>query len=72
MDKFVCYFYNVSISSKMLYHIHDVLIQDINELLPQTNVSLHYTLRKVDQCVDLFAKLETSSYADFLTHVSPP
>jgi hypothetical protein len=49
-----------------------VLIQDIKELLSQTNVSLHHTLREGNQCADFFAKLGASSDADFLTHASPP
>jgi hypothetical protein len=54
------------------YHIHAVLIQDINELISQTNVSLHHTRREGNQCADFFAKLEASSDADFLTHTSSP
>jgi hypothetical protein len=49
-----------------------VLIQDIKELLSQTNVSLHHTLREGNQCANFFAKLGASSDVDFLTHVSPP
>ncbi|MCI14143.1 S-like ribonuclease [Trifolium medium] len=54
------------------YHTHVVLIQDIKELLAQTNVSLYHTLRERNQCADFFAKLGASSDADFLTHASPP
>jgi hypothetical protein len=53
------------------FHIYAVLIQDIKELLSQTNVSLHRTLREENQCVYFFAKLEASSDADFLTYASP-
>jgi hypothetical protein len=52
--------------------IHVVLIQDIKELLSQTNVSLYHTLREGNQCANFFDKLVTSSDASFLTHVSPP
>jgi hypothetical protein len=48
-----------------------VLIQDKKELLSQTNVSLHHTLREGNQCADFFAKLGALSDADFLTHASP-
>ncbi|PNX97264.1 S-like ribonuclease [Trifolium pratense] len=54
------------------YHIHVVLIQDIKELLSQTNVSLHHRLREENQCAGFFAKLGASSDADFLTDASPP
>jgi hypothetical protein len=48
------------------------LIQDIKELLSQTNVSLYHTLREGNQCADFFAKLGAFSDASFLTPVSPP
>jgi hypothetical protein len=47
------------------------MIQNIKELLSQTNVSLCHTLREGNQCADFFAKLGATSDADFLTHVSP-
>jgi hypothetical protein len=65
--------YTVSTSSKgshVKYHIHAVLIQDIKELLSQTNVSFYHTLREGNQCAHFFAKLEASSDAGLLTHVS--
>jgi hypothetical protein len=62
----------MNIMPQVKFHIHVVLIQDIKDLLSQTNVSLHRTLRDENQCADFFAKLETSSDANFLTHVSPP
>jgi hypothetical protein len=49
-----------------------VLIQDIKELFSQANVSLHHTLREVNQCADFFAKLGVISEVDFLSHASPP
>jgi hypothetical protein len=54
------------------YHIHVVLIQDIKELISQTNVSLYHTLREGNQCTDVFAKLGASSDTDFLTHAFSP
>ncbi|GAU16633.1 hypothetical protein TSUD_325830 [Trifolium subterraneum] len=56
---------------RVSYHIHAVLIPDINESLSQINVSLNHTLTEGNQCADLFAKLKASLDADFLTHVSP-
>ncbi|PNX60489.1 S-like ribonuclease, partial [Trifolium pratense] len=50
------------------YHIHAVLIQDIKELLCQTNVYLHHTLKEMNQCADFLAKLGASSDVDYLTH----
>jgi hypothetical protein len=54
------------------YHIYAVLIQDIKELISQTNGTLHHTLREGNQCADFFAKLGASSDVDLLTHSSPP
>jgi hypothetical protein len=54
------------------YHIHAVLIQDIKELLSQSNISLYHTLREGNQCADFFAKLGASLDVDFLTHAFPP
>ncbi|PNX82695.1 replication A1-like protein [Trifolium pratense] len=77
IDELVCY--SDSLHSVNLikgphakYHIHAVLIQDIKELLSQTNVSLYHMLREGNQCADFFAKLGAFSDADYLTHTSPP
>ncbi|KAK2392428.1 hypothetical protein QL285_065789 [Trifolium repens] len=77
IDELVCYsdslhFVNLIKGPQVKFHVNAVLIQDIKELLSQTNVSLHHTLREGNQCADLFAKLGASSDADFLTHASPP
>ncbi|MCI01506.1 ribonuclease H protein, partial [Trifolium medium] len=77
IDEFVCYsdsLHHVSLikGPHVKYHIHAVLIQDIKELLSQTNVSLYHTLREGNQCADFFAKLGVSLDADFSTHASPP
>jgi hypothetical protein len=39
------------------YHTHAVLIQDIKELLSQSNVSLYHTLREGNQCADFSLNL---------------
>jgi ribonuclease HI len=75
IDEFVCYSdslhcVNLIKGPQVRYHIHAVLIQDIKELLSQTNVSLFHTLREGNQCADFFAKLGASSDVGFLTHVS--
>ncbi|GAU40372.1 hypothetical protein TSUD_319840 [Trifolium subterraneum] len=54
------------------YQNHVVLIQDMNELIFQNNVSLCHTLREGNQCVDFFAKFGASLDADFSSHDSPP
>jgi hypothetical protein len=63
IDELVCYsdslhYVNLIKGPQVKYHIHAVLIQDIKELLFQTNVSVYHTLREENQCVD------------FLTHAS--
>ncbi|KAK2370257.1 hypothetical protein QL285_083322 [Trifolium repens] len=63
---------NLIKGSEVKYYIYAMLIQDINELLSQTNASLHHTLREKNQCADFFAKLEASSDTDFLTHALSP
>jgi ribonuclease HI len=77
IDELVCY--SVSLhcvnfikGPQVRYHINVVLIQDINELLSQTNVYFYHTLRERNQCADFFAKFGASLDASFLTHVSPP
>ncbi|GAU16657.1 hypothetical protein TSUD_326070 [Trifolium subterraneum] len=54
------------------YHVHAVLIQDIKELISQSNVTLCHTLGEENQCVNFLAKLGASADADILIHVSPP
>ncbi|KAK2421829.1 hypothetical protein QL285_032414 [Trifolium repens] len=76
IDELVCYSdslhcVNLIQGPQVKFHIHAVLIQDIKELLSQTNFSLHHTLREWDQCADFFAKLRASSDVDFLTFASP-
>ncbi|GAU25827.1 hypothetical protein TSUD_30910 [Trifolium subterraneum] len=77
IDELVCYYdslncVNLIKGPHVKYRIHAVLIQDMKELLSQTNVSLHHTLREENQCADFFAKLGASSNADFLIHAFPP
>jgi ribonuclease HI len=77
IDELVCYSdslhcVNLIKGPQVKFHIHGVLIQEIKELLSQTNISLHHTLREGNQCADFVAKLGASSDVYFLTHASPP
>ncbi|MCH94411.1 S-like ribonuclease [Trifolium medium] len=77
IDELICYSdslhcVNFIKGPHVKYHIHAVSIQNIKELLSQTNVSLYHTLREGNQCADFFAKLGASSDADFSTHAFPP
>jgi hypothetical protein len=76
VDELVCYLFFTLCQlikvPQIKYHIYAVLIQDINELLFQTNVSLSHTLREWNQYADFFTKLGVSSDVDFLTHFSLP
>jgi ribonuclease HI len=69
-DSLVCI--NLINGSLEKYHIHVVLIQDIKELLHQSNVTVCHTLREGNQCADFLAKLGASSDVDLLIHDSPP
>ncbi|GAU50021.1 hypothetical protein TSUD_186220 [Trifolium subterraneum] len=56
IDELVCYsdsLHCVNLIKDPLakYHIHAVLIQDIKELLSQTNVSLYHTLRVINMMI---------------------
>jgi ribonuclease HI len=60
---------NVSTPS---YHTYAVLIQDIKDLLHDSNFTLHHTLREGNHSADFMAKLGASSADDFILHSSPP
>jgi hypothetical protein len=62
IDKLICYSdslhcVNPIKSPQVKFHIHVVLIQNIKEVLSQTYVSLHHTLRERNQCAYFFVKL---------------
>jgi len=40
----------------MKYHVHVVMIQDIKELIEQSNITIYPTLREGNQCADFMAK----------------
>ena len=53
------------------YHIYVVRIQDIKQMLQQTNATITHTLREGNYCADYMAKLETSSDVELLHHDVP-
>jgi ribonuclease HI len=56
----------------MMFDVYDVLIQDIKDLIQQSNVTICHTLREENQCVELMAKLGVSSDIELLLCDSPP
>ncbi|GAU11996.1 hypothetical protein TSUD_196200 [Trifolium subterraneum] len=53
------------------YHVYAVLIQDIKELMSQSNITLCHTLREGNNCADFLAKFGASSDSDLTIHASP-
>ncbi|GAU40444.1 hypothetical protein TSUD_397630 [Trifolium subterraneum] len=77
IDELVCYSdsllcINLIKGPIVKYHVYAVLIQDINELICQSNVTLCHTFREGNQCADFLTKLGASSDADLIIHASPP
>ncbi|XP_045809964.1 uncharacterized protein LOC123904334 [Trifolium pratense] len=77
IDELVCYSdslhcINLIKGPQVKFHMHAVLIQDMKDLIYQSNVSLCHTLREDNQCADFFAKLGASSNTDFISHDCPP
>lgn len=56
----------------MRYHVYAVLIQDVKDLIGQSNVIVCHTLREENHCADFFAKLRPNSDTELLYHGSPP
>jgi len=54
----------------MRYHVYVVLIQDVKDLIRQCNVTVCYTLRKGNQCVNFMAKLGAGSDTKLFYHDS--
>jgi len=54
------------------YHVFAVLIQNIKQLLLQSNITVSHTLREGNQCINFLAKLGASSDDGFVLHDSPP
>jgi len=43
----------------MRYHVYAILIQDVKNLIGQSNIIVCHTLREGNQCANYFAKLGT-------------
>jgi len=56
----------------MGYRVYVVSIQDVKDLIGQSNVIVCHTLREGNQCTDYFAKLGDNSDSELIYHVSPP
>jgi hypothetical protein len=63
---------NLIKGSNIRYQVYDVLIQDIKELLSQSNITLCHTLREGNNCADFLANFKASSNSDLTIHASPP
>jgi len=55
----------------MMFNVYDVLIQDIKDLIHQSNVTICHTLREGNRCADFIAKLGASSDKELLLCDSP-
>jgi len=54
------------------FHVYDVLIQNIKDLLSSRNFTLHHSLRESNHCADFLAKLGASNDVDLVVYSSPP
>lgn len=54
------------------FHVYDVLIQDIKELIEESFVTVHHTLSEGNKCADYIAKLGASFNNDVTIHPSSP
>lgn len=54
------------------YHVYDVLIQDIKDLLNSRGYTLHHTLRESNQSADFMAKLGAFADDVLTVHSTPP
>ncbi|PNY07744.1 replication A1-like protein [Trifolium pratense] len=73
IDELVCYFdslhyINLIKGPNINYHVYVVLIQDIKELVSQSNTTLCHALREGNNCADFL----DSSDSDLTTHAFPP
>lgn len=55
----------------MKYHVHVVLIQDIKELIEQSNITIYYTLHEGNQCLDFKASQYNYLSAKPFSHTMP-
>jgi len=74
---FMCYsdsLHSVSLINgpSMKFHVYATLIQDIKDLIIQSNTSILHTLRDGNNCADFLAKKRTASDSVMTNHASPP
>jgi len=69
-DSLLCI--NIITSPLLKFHAYAVLIQDIKELMEQTQETNSHTLREGNQCADSMVKLGDSSNYELMRHDSPP
>jgi hypothetical protein len=55
----------------MRYHVYAILIQDVKDLIGQSNVIVCHTLREGNHCADFFAKLGANSNTELVYHTFP-
>ncbi|PNY07026.1 ribonuclease H, partial [Trifolium pratense] len=77
IDELVCYSdflhcINLIKGPNINYHVYAVLIQDIKELISQSNTTICHTFREENNCADCLAKLGASSDSNLTIHASPP
>ena len=77
MEKLVCYSDSLLCDDLLKdptprFHVYVVLIQDVKDLMEQSNIIVCHTLREGKQCADFLAKLGASSDHDLVYHASPP
>ncbi|XP_024636323.1 uncharacterized protein [Medicago truncatula] len=63
---------NIITGPLLKFHAYAVLIQDIKELMEQTQATISHTLRERNQCADFMVKLGASSNYEFMHHDFPP
>jgi len=72
----VCYFdflfcVNLLKDPTSRFHVYAVLIQDMKDLMEQSNIIVCHTLREGNQCANSLAKRGASSDHDLVHHTSP-
>jgi len=55
-----------------MFHVYAVLIQDMKDLIEQSNIIVCHTFIEENQCEDFLSKLGASSGNDLIYHVSLP
>jgi hypothetical protein len=68
-DSLLCI--NIVTGPMLRFHAYVVLIQDIKELMEQTNATINHALHEGNQCVDFMAKLGALLNTDLSLHDTP-